>query len=928
MSHIDLNRLIRTLEPSLRIGLEAAASLAARRQHATVDISHWLRSLLDLGDTVTVFGKVGLSAGALRQELDAAIDDVHRDGSAALSLSPNLLTLAREAWLVASLQYGRPSVGVGDLLAALHGEQSLRIVVRAIVPSLRDLDVKALDALLVADEVAADDMPAGSPVAQAAGSAGEDEFLRLYTHDMTADAANGRIDPVIGRDSELRQVIDILMRRRQNNPILVGEAGVGKTAIAEALALEIAAGNVPERLRDVRLLLLDLTLLQAGAGVKGEFERRLHGVVDAVKRSAQPIILFIDEAHGLIGAGGAAGQGDAANILKPALARGELRTIAATTWSEYKRHVEKDTALTRRFQVVQVHEPDEETAIRMLRGVAGTFAAHHRVRIRDEALAAAVRLSARFLPSRQLPDKAISLIDTAAAAVSLARQTTPEALKALKNEEELIGHEAAWLEKEPRTPEIAARLHRIAEERRRIGEEITAQEARYSEELRLLGEVDRLEAAFSGEPAPAGQAVNGEPGGSPTSSNVAQLPVEQSPENARKAFAQAEARLAALTGETPLVPRIVDRDVVASVVSRWTGIPVGKLLSDQVETVKTLEDRLKERVIGQDLAIGRIASTMRAARAGLSDPRKPPAVFLLVGMSGTGKTETALSLADILYGGSQHLTTLNMSEFKEEHKVSMLLGSPPGYVGYGEGGVLTEAVRRRPYGVLLLDEIDKAHPGVQEIFYQVFDKGTLRDGEGRDIDFKNTTIFMTANTGSELLAALSADPETMPEGEALETLLLPELGKQFKPAFLGRTTILPFMPLGGEALSGIVDIQIGRIRDRLAAAYGTTASLSFEARNALVSRARSSDMGARAIEVMIARDLLPVLSTFFLDLIAGKRKVAHVEIGFDGAHFTVSAADAGQAEPEFAPSRRGGANEAAPDVDRPAAAKTRKATAP
>ncbi|APG87635.1 protein ClpV (plasmid) [Sinorhizobium americanum CCGM7] len=928
MSLIDLNRLIRTLEPSLRIGLEAAASLAARRQNATVDVSHWLRSLLDLGDAVAVFGKVGLSAGALRQELDAAIDDIRHDVSAALSLSPNLLTLAREAWLVASLQYGRPRVGVGDLLAALNGEQSLRIVVRAIVPSLRDLDIKALDALLTAEEAVPDDIPAGSPVAQAGGSAGENEFLRLYTHDMTADAANGRIDPVIGRDGELRQVVDILMRRRQNNPILVGEAGVGKTAIAEALALEIAAGNVPERLRDVRLLLLDLTLLQAGAGVKGEFERRLHGVVDAVKRSPQPIILFIDEAHGLIGAGGAAGQGDAANILKPALARGELRTIAATTWSEYKRYVEKDTALTRRFQTVQVHEPDEETAIRMLRGVAGTFAAHHKVRIRDEALAAAVRLSARFLPSRQLPDKAISLIDTAAAAVSLARQTTPEALKALKNEQGLIGDEAAWLEKEPQTPDIAARLHRIAEERRRIGEEIAAQEARYSEELRLLGEVDRLEAAFSGEPVPAGKTVNEEPGGSPRS-NVAQLPVEQSPESARKAFAQAEARLAALIGETPLVPRIVDRDVVASVVSRWTGIPVGKLLSDQVETVKTLEDRLKERVIGQDVAIGRIASTMRAARAGLSDPRKPPAVFLLVGMSGTGKTETALSLADVLYGGGQHLTTLNMSEFKEEHKVSMLLGSPPGYVGYGEGGVLTEAVRRRPYGVLLLDEIDKAHPGVQEIFYQVFDKGTLRDGEGRDIDFKNTTIFMTANTGSELLTALSADPDTMPEGEALETLLLPELRKQFKPAFLGRTTILPFMPLGGEALSGIVDIQIGRIRDRLAVAYGTTASLTLEARDALVSRARSSDMGARAIEVMIARDLLPVLSTFFLDLIADKRKAAHVEIGFDGAHFTVSAPDAGQAErTEFAPSGRGRANEAASDVDRPAAAKTRKATAP
>ncbi|MQW89284.1 type VI secretion system ATPase TssH [Sinorhizobium saheli] len=923
MSHIDLNRLIRTLVPSLRIGLEAAASLAARHRHTTVDISHWLRSLLDLEEAVVLFDDVGLPTAALRQELDAAIEDIRADGAAALSLSQNLLTLAREAWIVASLQYGRQTVGLADLLSALTSEQSLRIVVRAIAPSIRDIDLKALEARLKAA-----DTPSGEAAAMrvANGAEGDSEFLRLYTQDLTADARGGRIDPVIGRDGELRQVIDILMRRRQNNPILVGEAGVGKTAVAEALALAIAAGSVPERLRDIRLLLLDLSLLQAGAGVKGEFERRLHGVIDAVRKSQQPIILFIDEAHGLIGAGGPAGQGDAANILKPALARGELRTIAATTWSEYKRHIEKDTALTRRFQVVQVREPDEETAIRMLRGVAKAFSTHHKVRIRDEAIAAAVRLSARYLPSRQLPDKAISLIDTAAAAVSLARQTTPEALTTLRNELELLECEALWLEAEPQTAEIAERLLRIEAERQRLGEEIRALDDRLSEELRLLGEVDRSEAAFSGEALSTATAAEAKAAGA----NVAQLPLtEHSAETARKAFAAAEARLVALTGEKPLVPRVVDRDVVASVVSRWTGIPVGKLLSDAVETVKTLESRLKERVIGQDLALERIASTMRAARAGLSDPRKPPAVFLLVGMSGTGKTETALALADMLYGGSQHLTTLNMSEFKEEHKVSMLLGSPPGYVGYGEGGVLTEAVRRRPYGVLLLDEIDKAHPGVQEIFYQVFDKGTLRDGEGRDIDFKNTTIFMTANTGAELLAALSADPDTMPEGEALEELLLPELKKQFKPAFLGRAIILPFMPLGHETLSGIVDIQIGRIRDRLSAAYGTTAALTAEAREALIARAKSSEMGARAIEVMIARDLLPVLSTFFLDLVADKRKVAHIEIGFDGRIFTVDAPHAGATDQtEFASSGQGRADAAVPQVDRPSAATTRKATTP
>ena len=674
-------------------------------------------------------------------ELDAAIADIPREDGASLALSPNLLALGRESFLVASLQCGRNVVLLADLLAALINEPALRAVTRGIAPSMRNLDRAMLDSLL---ETAAPG--ASEQFSVPATPSGDNEFLRLYTHDMTADARAGRTDPVIGRDRELRQLIDILMRRRQNNPILVGEAGVGKTAVAEALALEIAAGNVPARLKDVKLLLLDLSLLQAGAGVKGEFERRLHGVVDAVKTSPEPIILFIDEAHGLIGAGGQAGQGDAANILKPALARGELRTIAATTWSEYKRFIEKDAALTRRFQTVHVREPDEEAAIRMLRGVAEGLKTHHKVRIRDEAIVAAVRLSARYLPDRQLPDKAISLIDTAAAAVALARQTTPEALKLLADERDLLETESSWLAREPETPEKRARLGEIAGKQQQIVLEIETLRSKFDEENRLVREADRLEEFFSPDDAvvplaPADKTGDG--------TNVAPFPSQaMTAESARAALAVTERSLATVADQTPLLPRVVDKEIVAAVVARWTGIPVGKLLSDQIETVKTLDARLKERVLGQDAAIERIASAMRAARAGLSDPRRPPAVFLLVGMSGTGKTETALSLADMLYGGSRYLTTINMSEFKEEHKISMLLGSPPGYVGYGEGGVLTEAVRRRPYGVLLLDEIDKAHPGVQEIFYQVFDKGTLRDGEGRDIDFKNTTIVMTANTGS------------------------------------------------------------------------------------------------------------------------------------------------------------------------------------
>ncbi|NTF44166.1 type VI secretion system ATPase TssH [Rhizobium rhizogenes] len=907
MSNIDLNRLIRTLEPELRVGLEAAASLAARERHAAVDVANWIRVLLDVSEVCSFFEGLNVSSQALRIELDTAIAELPRDGGNALVLSQNLLALMREAWLVASLQCGRKSITLADLLTALTDDQSLRIMARGMAPSLRDIDRNALEKRLNATS-SADEPASLSSQSSPASAVGENEFLRLYTRDMTADAKLGRIDPVIGRNRELRQVIDILMRRRQNNPILVGEAGVGKTAVAEALALEIASGNVPDMLKPVRILLLDLSLLQAGAGVKGEFERRLHGVVAAVQASSEPIILFIDEAHGLIGAGGQAGQGDAANILKPALARGELRTIAATTWSEYKRHIEKDAALTRRFQVVQVLEPDEETAIRMLRGVVESFKAHHKVRIRDEALAAAVRLSARYIPARQLPDKAISLIDTAAAAVSLARQTVPEALNSLRHEQEMLESEVEALSAEPPTPELTARLTIIGNEKAEVIAEIERLQAKLDEEIRLSKEADRIEALLKephAQPAADEAPARGD--------NVALFPPHgSSPETIKAALAQAERNLAEFAGEMPLVPRVVDKEVIAGIVARWTGIPVGKLLSDQVQTVKTLDARLKERVLGQDAAIDRISAAMRSARAGLSDPRRPPAVFLLVGMSGTGKTETALSLADLLYGGSQYLTTINMSEFKEEHKVSLLLGSPPGYVGYGEGGVLTEAVRRRPYGVLLLDEIDKAHPGVQEVFYQVFDKGTLRDGEGRDIDFKNTTIVMTANTGSELLAALAVDPDTMPEGEALEALLLPELQKHFKPAFVGRTTVLPFMPLNGETLSGIVDIQIDRIRDRVAASYGTSVSLSGEAREALVARAKASELGARAIETMIGRDLLPELSTFFLDAVAAGRRIGGIIISFGDHRFLIEESQVD--DDEFADRGQGGtANEAAPD---------------
>ncbi|OLP42547.1 type VI secretion system ATPase TssH [Rhizobium oryziradicis] len=877
MSFIDLNRLIEAFEPNLRVALELAASTAAGRRHAQVDIVHFMNAIVESVSFQDNLAELGLPVENLRRELSQALDDVAVGGEQNLSLSQNILTLGREAWVCASLQGGRSSITLADVFSALDDEPSLRALTRGQFPSLRMVDRSVLERMREAGDANSHSSGSKSEISPDAALSGRanDEFLRLYTHDLTQDARDGRIDPVIGRDVELRQMIDILTRRRQNNPILVGEAGVGKTAVAEAFALEIAARRVPEKLKSVRLLMLDLTLLQAGAGVKGEFERRLNGVIEAVKRSPEPIILFIDEAHGLIGAGGVQGQGDAANILKPALARGEVRVIAATTWSEYKRYFEKDAALTRRFQPVHVREPDEETAIRMLRGVAGSFMAHHGVTIRDEAIVAAVQLSARFLPARQLPDKAISLIDTAAAAVSLARQTIPETLMALQSERNHLAVEVEWLEREGEAEEVAEdvieRKLSIQAELDRLDTEIAALQARYDAEKQAIAAFDNQKDG--------------------TESKLSQITEPQhqggnvSPLKGRGLTRRAVSIATSLNHDTSLIPREVDRHVIASVVSRWTGIPLGKLLADQIENAKSLDTRLGEKVVGQDAALKRIADAMRAARAGLSDPRRPPAVFLLVGMSGTGKTETALSLADLLYGGSQHLTTINMSEFKEEHKVSMLLGAPPGYVGYGEGGVLTEAVRRRPYGVLLLDEIDKAHAGVQDIFYQVFDKGILRDGEGRDVDFKNTTIFMTANTGSELLATLASDPDTMPEGEALEALLMPELQKQFKPAFLGRTIILPFMPLGTEALAAIVDLQIERIRDRIVAAYGTDLVVEQSARDVLVSRAGASEIGARAIEIMIGRDLLPPLSTFFIELVAngqkvGRAHVTHSENGF------------------------------------------------
>ena len=673
-------------------------------------------------------------------------------------------------------------------------------------------------------------------------------------------------------------MVDILTRRRQNNPILTGEAGVGKTAVVEGLALRIAAGDVPPALRDVTLRTLDLGLLQAGAGVKGEFENRLKSVIEETKASPKPIILFIDEAHTLIGAGGAAGQNDAANLLKPALARGELRTIAATTWAEYKKYFEKDAALTRRFQTVKVEEPSEKVATAMIRGLVSILELHHKVRILDEAVSEAVRLSARYIPARQLPDKAVSLIDTACARVAMSQNAIPAPIDDRQRRIGLIDTELKIVEREMSAgADHTARRDELTAERLRVSDELAALQKRWEEERAIVTEIDAvrgsIDAALLAKSGAADGAGNGAAG------NDGQAD--------RAKLAELSTRLRALQGEQPLIFPVVDGQAIAEIVEGWTGIPARRMQSDEIRTVLNLREAMERRVIGQSHAMEAVAQAIRTSRAGLTDPRRPIGVFLLVGTSGVGKTETALSLAQLLYGGEQNVTTINMSEFKEEHKVSLLMGSPPGYVGYGEGGVLTEAVRRRPYSVVLLDEMEKAHPGVQDVFFSVFDKGNMKDGEGRDIDFKNTVIIMTSNAGTDLITKLFADPETAPDAAGLAEALRPELAKFFKPAFLGRVTLVPYFPLPDAIIRQIVVMQLERIRARVFESYRATFDWVPELVDMIAARCTESSSGARNVENILTRTLLPELSGEVLARMADGETIRSVHAGIkpDGLFF-------------------------------------------
>ena len=897
MAGLDLRGLIGKLNPSCQRALEAAAGLCLSKTNYNVEIEHWLVKLLEQpgNDICLLFRHFGVDQAKVMAGLAKAIDGFKTGNARPPLLSPEVCVLIRQAWLVASVDNGEVDVRGARLLQALLAEESIAPRALAVSDELRKIapDVLAREASRVfprsiESELTDGGGEGGGPQAASATADGrpagpsKTPALDQFTIDLTARAKAGKIDPVLGREAEVRQIVDILTRRRQNNPILTGEAGVGKTAVVEGFANRIAAGDVPEPLKNVSLRTLDLGLLQAGAGVKGEFENRLKNVIDEVKKSPVPIILFIDEAHTLIGAGGQAGQGDAANMLKPALARGELRTIAATTWAEYKKYFEKDAALARRFQVVKIEEPDDEMAIRMMRGMVHTLEKHHSVSILDEAVVDSVKLSRRYLSGRQLPDKSVSLLDTACARVAIGQAATPPAIEDARRQIDALTTAIGVLEREQEVgADHETQLAELRDEKGRVAAERAALEQRFATESALVKEIRDLRRQLTGSiqlvtatptAAAAGQA--GDTAAPPQPSLAAEERAAL-----KEKLADLEAKLAEVQGEEPLLSPCVDGQQIAEVIAGWTGIPVGRMVSDEIRGVLELKSRMEERIVGQSHALETIAERIKTSRAGLTYPRRPVGVFLLAGPSGVGKTETALTLAELLFGGETHMTVINMSEFKEEHKVSLLMGSPPGYVGYGEGGVLTEAVRRRPYGVVLLDEMEKAHPGVQDIFYQVFDKGMLKDGEGRDIDFKNTVIIMTSNAGTDTVMKLCGDPATRPDPAGLAEALRGDLLKLFKPAFLGRLTVLPYYPLADDVLRGICELKLKAISRRVKAAYKANFAWDPEVVRAVVERCREVDSGARNIDHVLSGTMLPDLSTRLLGRMAEGSPVERVEVG-------------------------------------------------
>lgn len=896
MAEISRVKLFGKLNRVCYKAIESATVFCKLRGNPYVELVHWMNQLLQLQDSDLhrVIKHFGLDTARLAKDVTEALERLPRGSTSVSDFSPHVEESIERGWVYGTLMFGESQIRSGHLLVGMLKTRFLRNELIGISrefekikpDSLSDEFAQIVSASPEEGLVATDGFQIGVAPGEASGAIapaamGKQEALKQFTIDLTEQARQGKMDPIVGRDEEIRQIIDILMRRRQNNPILTGEAGVGKTAVVEGFAQKIVAGDVPPALRDVSLRALDVGLLQAGASMKGEFENRLRHVIDEVQSSPKPIILFIDEAHTLVGAGGAAGTGDAANLLKPALARGTLRTIAATTWAEYKKHIEKDPALTRRFQVVQVQEPSEEKAICMMRGVVSVQEKHHQVMILDEALEAAVKLSHRYIPARQLPDKAVSLLDTACARVCISQHAVPaqvddcrKRIAALETELQIIEREKAiGIEVGEREPEA---MQKLEAEKSRLAE----LEARWNQEKGIVEKILDLRARLRAEGYAVDQA-GGDMGGEVQTGSEA--PKDQN--TLLSELKTLQAALRDLQGESPLILPTVDHQAVAAVVQDWTGIPVGRMVKNEIETVLKLADLLEQRIIGQRHALEMIARRIQTSRAGLDNPNKPIGVFMLAGSSGVGKTETALALAEALYGGEQNVITINMSEYQEAHTVSTLKGAPPGYVGYGEGGVLTEAVRRRPYSVVLLDEVEKAHPDVHEIFFQVFDKGWMEDGEGRVIDFKNTLILLTTNVGTDLIMNLCKDPELMPEPEAIAKALREPLLKVFPPALLGRLVVIPYYPLTDEVIGLIARLQLERIRKRIDESHGVPFSYDDEVVKLIVSRCTELESGGRMIDAILTNTILPKISEEFLTRMVEGKPIERVHISVQDGEF-------------------------------------------
>jgi len=896
-----------------RVGNEAfmrALIQAKSAGNRTVEMAHWLLPLLanDRSDMTLTLDSYKLDRGRIMKDLQATIEGFRKRETEMPNIADQIYDILDGGWKYATLAFGETQIRSGHLLVAILKSKELR---RSLLQLSREFEKLNVDTLMAearkvwgqSDEENLRPMDGSGLAAKGADTAGAgaskgNTALDRFSVDMTAQAASGKMDPIVGRDDEIRQIIDVLMRRRQNNPLLTGEAGVGKTAVVEGFAQRLAAGDVPPQLKGNRLLSLDIGLMQAGASMKGEFEQRLRSVIDEVQASPVPVILFIDEIHTLIGAGGQAGTGDAANLLKPALARGTLRTVGATTWSEYRQYIEKDPALTRRFQPIDVDEPSIDKATYMLRGLLLPMEKHHQVRISDEAVVAAVEYSARYIPARQLPDKAVSLLDTACARVAISQSTMPAAISDLKD---AINARTKELDAIERQGDIGGsdpkRKAELEAEVADIQQKLEAMETEYADEMTLVQEIGALRSSLNGEGAEPKPAVAAQAGTEAAPTEAA------SPDAAQAASGEGTDRVAILEKLKELFTRLeerspdsrmvypfVDEQAVASVVADWTGIPIGRMVKDEVQTVLQLPEILNRRVVGQEHGLKMISKRIETNRAKLDNPNKPIGVFMLCGPSGVGKTETALALAESLYGGEQNMITINMSEFQEAHTVSALKGAPPGYVGYGEGGRLTEAVRRKPYSVVLLDEVEKAHPDVHELFFQVFDKGIMEDGNGRKINFKNTLIILTSNVGTEVIMKMAEEGKTRPDPDVLNAAMKPYLTQVFPPALLGRIVTIPYFPLSGEMLGGIVRLQLGRIAKRIAENHEAEFVYSDEVVEHIVSQCNDPDSGGRMIDNIITNTLLPELSRHFLNRAMEKQAVSKATVRMEEGEFAYEVA--------------------------------------